>query len=203
MNTQQLLKERYGIHNEYISIPNVQRIDMLDWLHELGFKTGVEVGVASAHFSRWICKKNPQMKLYGVDPWVRYDGYTDYMLKSTYERMYKNALRTAEAYANFEIIRKFSVHAVRQFKKESIDFVYIDGNHTKPYVEQDLKIWTPKIKKGGIVSGHDFTGRWPGLRKAVLDYTNKHKYQLYILGAESKRLKLKRDPSRSWIFIKT
>jgi hypothetical protein len=44
--------------------------------------------------------------------------------------------------------------------------VYIDANHTHEEVKKDIQAWLPKIKKGGIISGHDYGG-WEGVTQAV------------------------------------
>ena len=48
------------------------------------------------------------------------------------------------------------MEAVKQFKDGSLDFVYIDGNHTFEYVINDIAEWSKKVRKGGIISGHDY-----------------------------------------------
>jgi len=49
-----------------------------------------------------------------------------------------------------------SSDAVSLFDDGFIDLVYIDGNHDKNFVIQDIKSWEPKIKIGGYISGHDW-----------------------------------------------
>ena len=46
--------------------------------------------------------------------------------------------------------------AVKDFKDESLDFVYIDANHGYESTKEDIREWSKKVKKGGIVSGHDY-----------------------------------------------
>lgn len=47
----------------------------------------------------------------------------------------------------------------------SLDLVFIDANHEAPFVNEDIKLYAPKVKDGGIISGHDFVH--PPVRKAV------------------------------------
>jgi len=42
------------------------------------------------------------------------------------------------------------------FDDNSIDFLFIDGNHEYEAVKQDISLWLPKVKKGGVISGHDY-----------------------------------------------
>lgn len=53
-------------------------------------------------------------------------------------------------------IRAVSPDAASLYHGESIDFLWIDADHTAPAVAADLKAWWPKIKLGGIMAGHDF-----------------------------------------------
>jgi predicted O-methyltransferase YrrM len=55
-----------------------------------------------------------------------------------------------------ELIKSDSCSAASLFENESLDFVFIDGNHWYDYVKKDIEAWLPKIKKGGIISGHDY-----------------------------------------------
>jgi hypothetical protein len=54
------------------------------------------------------------------------------------------------------IIRKSSVQAAKQFKANSVDFVFIDGSHDTESVCLDIDTWFPKVKVGGIIAGHDY-----------------------------------------------
>jgi len=53
-------------------------------------------------------------------------------------------------------VKKPSIEAANDFPNESLDLVYIDAEHDYKSVLDDVKAWTPKIKKGGILSGHDW-----------------------------------------------
>jgi hypothetical protein len=57
---------------------------------------------------------------------------------------------------NCEFIKAFSMDAVKNFKDNSLDFVFIDGNHTFEYAINDIAEWGKKVRPGGIISGHDF-----------------------------------------------
>lgn len=54
------------------------------------------------------------------------------------------------------------------FKANSLDFVYIDGDHSGEAVRADIEAWLPKVKPGGYICGHDYDRKkWPGLCEAV------------------------------------
>ncbi|MBT5491708.1 class I SAM-dependent methyltransferase, partial [bacterium] len=39
---------------------------------------------------------------------------------------------------------------------QTLDFIYIDANHTYESAKEDIQLWYPKIKVGGMISGHDY-----------------------------------------------
>lgn len=53
-------------------------------------------------------------------------------------------------------IRKTSVEAAKDFEDGSLDAVYIDAEHDEESIREDIRVWRPKLKPGGILSGHDF-----------------------------------------------
>lgn len=49
-----------------------------------------------------------------------------------------------------------SSDAAKNFIPNDLDFVYIDGDHSRDMVFLDIKNYYPKVKKGGVIGGHDF-----------------------------------------------
>lgn len=68
---------------------------------------------------------------------------------------------------SYQSIRGLSKDVVDSFQDESLDVVFIDLTHTYEEVKQDIILWLPKVKKGGILSGHDYEIGWAGVMKAV------------------------------------
>ena len=64
-------------------------------------------------------------------------------------------------------IRLSSVEASKLYKDGSLDFVFIDAMHTYDGVTADITAWMPKIRKGGVLAGHDYD--WPEVKRAVDD----------------------------------
>lgn len=50
-----------------------------------------------------------------------------------------------------------------------LDLVFIDGKHDYASVKADIAAWTPRVRKGGILCGHDFGPQWPGVGQAVTE----------------------------------
>ena len=67
----------------------------------------------------------------------------------------------------FRVIKANSHEAAANFEDGSVSMAFIDANHTKPFVEADIAAWLPKIKKGGVLAGHDYNDQHPGLCEAV------------------------------------
>jgi hypothetical protein len=117
---------------------------------------GVEVGSfhgASSEVFSVFCSK-----LTCVDPWTLAQDQRGYQelprdLSVLAEKNFDELMHQCK---NIIKMRLFSDQAAPLFKDESLDFVYIDGAHDDINVELDIKLWSPKIKKGGYLSGHDY-----------------------------------------------
>jgi len=66
-------------------------------------------------------------------------------------------------------IRGDSVETASTYKDDSLDFVFIDGDHRYEFVKADIEAWVPKVKSGGIIAGHDY-GWCTDVRKAVHEF---------------------------------
>lgn len=145
---------------------------------------GIEIGVHEGDFSATILKVAKPRKLYLVDPWEAQGGEMkgswfgeeatggQPSMDSRYQRV---ASRFADQIGSgtFELIRKYSDAAAADFEDDSIDWIYIDGNHLYEYVKKDLELYFPKIKKGGLIAGDDYgEGGWwqGGVKKAVDEF---------------------------------
>ena len=158
------------------------RVDLAQYFAELGFKVGAEIGVAQGYYSEILCQKNPGLKLYCVDYWQPYRGYMDFRKKETFKGLYEEAQARLSPY-NCVLIKKFSMDAVKDFADKSLDFVFIDGHHGYDYIKEDIREWSKKVRKGGIVSGHDYyltpAGNM-GVMDAVDEYVKEHGYNLKL-----------------------
>lgn len=192
-----------------IQLPNVSRLDLVRWFRELDFKIGAEIGVAHGELSKIICELNPQLKLYGVDAWSPYAGYKDYTRPATFEAMRIQALDRMRPYierGRYEIVEKFSMDATNDFADDSLDFVYIDANHQDPFVTQDIVQWSKKVRKGGIVAGHDYVRvkrvKWQ-VKDAIQKYTKDNGINpWFVLGLDAVKPGMVREGSRSWLYVK-
>jgi len=60
-----------------------------------------------------------------------------------------------------------SFDRIRELGDKSIDFAFIDANHTYDFVRRDISAILPKMKDGGILAGHDYNEAHPGCMQAV------------------------------------
>lgn len=125
-------------------------------LAKLFIGTGVEIGVAEGWYSSKIMELDIVDKMYGVDPYAPHQGYRDYTRETTFSRLRANAHNRLDRYYNYEFIEAFSMEAVKRFEDNSLDFVYIDGDHSYEAVRDDMTAWFPKVKPGGIMAGDDY-----------------------------------------------
>lgn len=168
------------------------RNDLAFHLAELGLNEGAEIGVLGGTYSIILCEANPKLKLYCVDIWNRKGKYEEAQVRL--------------APYNAKLIRKLSMDAVRDFKDGSLDFVYIDADHHFDAAMEDVIAWSRKVRKGGIVSGHDYDNSSDcGVKDAVDMYVKWHGHELNVLPeADHTWITRSGQPSNalSWWFYK-
>lgn len=113
----------------------------------------VEIGVACGPIGKFLLQRFPQLVYTGVDPTIRTDVRAQYEDFSNRSTLYAN---TSEEVFNL-------------FPDRSLDLVFVDGPHTYANVRGDIEMWQPKVRQGGILSGHDFTAAHPPLLWAVTE----------------------------------
>jgi hypothetical protein len=126
-----------------------------DLLREHGLTgAGAEIGVKEGKFSR-VLLKSDLSTIYLVDPWLHYDCGNATAPQEEHDRRYESVLKEF-ASTRVVVLRATSVDGTRHFKDGSLDFVYIDADHRYKYIKEDLVVWHPKVKSGGIFAGHDY-----------------------------------------------
>ncbi len=176
--------------------------DMLGYfLNERGLVgEGVEVGSAFGQFAGRILSTWKGETLYMVDPWARQEN-NDYLEKTNetapFDEWYLTCQDLAKRDARAKLMKGFSVEVAKDFKNCSLDFCYIDGNHSHGAVMADLDAWFPRVRAGGLIGGHDFYNNTEGgsycqVADAVLRWTKEHDIPFTITPA-----------CTSWWFIKT
>jgi hypothetical protein len=189
----------------YVVIPHMRRTNLAELFAELGYKSGVEIGVLAGKYSEVLCRANPNAQIYSIDSWTSYPEFPDFFEENSLSNYYNYAVKLLAQYKNNKIIKKTSMEAIHDFPDESLDFIYIDANHVFEYVFEDITQWAKKVRKGGIVAGHDFeehmARRAFGDVKVALDLYMRRANLDYIFIA-GKRMSKNRDFILSWFFVK-
>ena len=213
MNTLDYIVKKYNLNLDQrlpIQIANIGRDNLAELFFELGYRIGVEIGTERGLYAEVLCKANPKLKLYCIDPWSSYPGYREYVPQKKLDACYDEAKTRLSAF-NCELVKALSQDALNDFLDESLDFVYIDGNHEFTYITQDLYSWSKKVKPGGIIAGHDYmiNKDKPDNRVPchVLWVVNAFMaaYEIrpwFVVGAKDRVPGEVRDKPRSWFYIK-
>lgn len=208
MNTFEYIIKKYGIIDlkKIIEIPGTNRVTFASLLAELQLNLGAEIGVECGIYSEILCKANPSIDLYSIDAWTAYRGYRDHVSQDKVDSFLKITQDRLKPY-KATVIKGFSMDVVKKFKDESLDFVYIDGNHEYQQTVNDVAEWQKKVRIGGIVAGHDYILRKDGgclmhVPHAVNGYCASYNISpLFILGDKNDP-KPPRDSARSWFYVK-
>ena len=179
----------------------------------------VEIGSWKGKSSAFMCveiaNSGKQIDFFCIDT---FEGSVEHQNNPELPYLYnifKNNMKPLEGY--YEDMRMPSMEAVQKFENESLDFVFIDGSHEYEDIKDDIISWLPKVKRGGVLAGHDYylppqPTSWGLRNSSILNdinyYYNTNKGNAYkavkeTLGVEDRKstrlnsshLKLSRMPS--------
>jgi len=159
----------------------------LHWFGSQDRIRGAEVGCFAGRLSAFWLYIMPQLEVTMVDRWQavapdsRYARSGDDFAKRLTQHDFDDAReraaqQTAFAADRVRFVQADTVKGADQVEDGSLDFVFIDAEHTYEAVKADIQAWYPKVRAGGIVSGHDIDQdkrypRW-GVRRAVEEFRN-------------------------------
>lgn len=140
---------------------------------------GCELGVCRGYNVRYLLDRLPNVnKMYAIDPWKAYtESYTNdvitYIEQEIIDGWEETALKILEPVKNrIHIIKKPSSDAAGDILDNSLDFIFIDGDHSYDAVLFDCSTYWDKVKSGGLFSGHDWN--LPGVKNAVEEFRNQN-----------------------------
>ena len=150
---------------------------IIERITDIAKPTGAEVGVHQGELSKNLLKRHRGLTLYMIDMWSHdtYSGKGEESAKQKYIELYQNECElnlaaTLEATRKYKrrrhIIQGDSADSADRIADASLDFVFIDADHSYEGVKRDISAWLPKVKKGGYICGHDYP-RYPGVVRAV------------------------------------
>jgi hypothetical protein len=138
---------------------NENRVSLIqNILSKFDLGVGAEIGTFKGEFSKEILR-HWNGKLYMIDVWRDLsEEYQDSTNHKHYDiNLYDETVKNINEFGDRAImIRTTSESASQIFCDSSLDFVYIDANHSYEFVKQDIELWYPKIKSGGFLLGHDY-----------------------------------------------
>lgn len=117
-----------------------------------------EIGVYEGDYSSVILSALPSCEIYLIDLWDPLDNdffYSEFEGEHL-NQVYAEVKDRFKDRTNVKIIKGDSKKIFEDFQDEYFDWIYIDGDHSYEGVYSDLKNWMSKVKKGGVISGHDF-----------------------------------------------
>lgn len=135
----------------------------------------VEVGSFAGESARVFATRAG--RLWCVDPWAPYVEHDDKSDRGIQD--FGTAEREFDRWQRENIcfvvkLKMQSTAAAMLFADESLDVVYLDGNHEELAVRADILAWTPKVKCGGIIAGHDYGYLdFGGVKRAVDEFFGK------------------------------
>ena len=146
---------------------------------------GAEVGVWKGFTAEKLLAQRPELFLYMVDRWHREDLWPKGVEEPEYHRQmrYKAEAEKRTRFALFrrDILHMDSVAAAAKIEDASLDFVFVDAEHTYEDCSSDLRAWAPKVKPGGLLSGHDYDHpSFPDVRRAVDEAAAEHSWTLEV-----------------------
>lgn len=133
-------------------------------LLERGLTAGAEIGVADGVFTASILSLVPGSTVVAVDPWSGVDNWEAWDTEWQFAQV---AALSAANPGRVVIVRAQSVKAAQWIEDGSLDWVFIDADHRYNSVAADIAAWTPKVRRGGIIAGHDIARE--GVTKAVAE----------------------------------
>jgi SAM-dependent methyltransferase len=138
---------------------------------------GCEIGVAHGFNIVYFLDSLPNVKtIIAIDPFVVYDitGAKQgtpgiFLSQNNADNIREMFVKNIHPYNDrVKFIHASSQDAAADIENNSLDYIFIDGEHSYESVADDLKNYHNKVRPGGIISGHDFS--WPGVQHAVFEF---------------------------------
>lgn len=121
-------------------------------------------GKSSSYMAVEIANSNKSIEFICVDTWKNSIENSNLVPKNLFE-IFINNMKPVKNY--YKYLAMTSLQAAKLFNDKSLDFVFIDASHNYINVKNDILAWKPKIKKNGILAGHDYCSAHPDVIRAV------------------------------------
>jgi|GEM_PF-881444 len=135
-----------------------------EFLNKRDYKIGCEVGVFTGGHAEFILAHSTIEKLYCVDQYMAIptlpivvEGFARNYWQACWDTMYYYAVEKLSIFGNrAQFIRMTATQAAAMISDNSLDFVFIDGDHSYAAVLEDCASYYNKVRSGGIISGDDY-----------------------------------------------
>lgn len=141
-----------------------------------GWTNGVELGVWKGDTMKYVVEQNPDLHYLGVDLYEVQEGTLEEYTPGEnghewdHSAYYKEMQDFCSRYPNAAIHKMRTDQAANLVPNKSLDFVFIDADHSYDGVKDDIFNWGPKVKDGGWILGHDYNNERFGVKRAVDEY---------------------------------
>jgi len=129
-----------------------------------------ELGVWKSHNTKRILRHCSDIidQYWAIDFW-QYSDHWNYrgVPEDIWQSMYAYSCRLMRWFPQLCVVRMDTIEAAKLFPKEYFDLVFIDANHKYKWVKEDINNWVPLVKKGGLLTGHDYGGSKKEVKIAV------------------------------------
>jgi predicted O-methyltransferase YrrM len=129
----------------------------------------VEVGSWMGRSTRALSDNTPG-QVWAVDTWQGSEELKHFLADKPPDWLYESFIKNMGERNNVVPVRMPSLEASKALGDILFDMIFIDASHDYENVKQDIEIWRPHLKSGGLLCGHDFAPGWPGVIKAVSEY---------------------------------
>jgi predicted O-methyltransferase YrrM len=121
----------------------------------------MEIGVYRGVFAAHLLEMCPSIETYYmIDPWQHLDDWNKPANRDdeTFERIFAEAMaRTREYEPRRVVLRGRTTTVIDRIPDGSLDFAYVDGDHTLRGITVDLIRAHEKVRTGGWIAGDDFS----------------------------------------------
>ena len=137
---------------------------------------GIEIGTCRGESTAYFLEKCPNIDLLTtIDPYKGYQDWNGEITQETVDRFMEVAKKNLKEYGKrVKMLRLESVAAADKFKDESVDFIFVDGDHSYDATLADCKAYYSKLKKGGIFCGHDYQ-TLEDVKRSIDDFRTEYK----------------------------
>lgn len=134
-------------------------------------EVGTWMGKSIVYLAEKIKESNKKIQLFGIDKFIVTNDCQEgvFIEDEDFFNEYLNNIQPVTDYIT--TIVGDSADMAQKFEDESVDFVFIDADHSYEGCLRDITAWFPKVKQGGVIAGHDYYNNAScGVKQAVDEY---------------------------------